>query len=273
MHMRRIVLWIVPLLVFGPGLWADDKPKDKDKEDKKPAAGEKTAAEQYQALMKEMQKAQQDIVQNYRQAKTDEEREKIIEKYQKLPQEFVGRFMELAQKNPKEKAALDALAFVVSNAPAGAAGDKAVDLLLKDYGDKLDARFCQALANASSPAAEKVLRGILAKGGEPNADAKVQAQACLSLAQNLKKRSESPNLKFTEAQKLNKEAEAMFVQVTEKYADEAKLADQAKKELGDVRQGVGREMPEIEGEDVDGKKFKLSDYRGKVVLLDFWGHW
>ena len=23
----------------------------------------------------------------------------------------------------------------------------------------------------------------------------------------------------------------------------------------------------------DGQKFKLSDYRGKLVLLDFWGHW
>ena len=36
---------------------------------------------------------------------------------------------------------------------------------------------------------------------------------------------------------------------------------------------VGESAPEIEGEDLDGKKFKLSDYRGKVVLLDFWGHW
>ena len=31
--------------------------------------------------------------------------------------------------------------------------------------------------------------------------------------------------------------------------------------------------PEIEGEDVDGTGFKLSDYRGKVILLDFWGDW
>ncbi len=31
--------------------------------------------------------------------------------------------------------------------------------------------------------------------------------------------------------------------------------------------------PEITGEDVNGKEFKLSDYRGKVVVLDFWGFW
>jgi peroxiredoxin len=35
---------------------------------------------------------------------------------------------------------------------------------------------------------------------------------------------------------------------------------------------VGRMAPEIEGEDLDGKKFKLSDFRGKVVVLDFWSH-
>ena len=28
--------------------------------------------------------------------------------------------------------------------------------------------------------------------------------------------------------------------------------------------------PNISGIDADGKKFQLSDYRGKVVLLDFW---
>ena len=30
--------------------------------------------------------------------------------------------------------------------------------------------------------------------------------------------------------------------------------------------------PDIEGEDQDGQRFKLSDYRGKVVLLDIWYH-
>jgi hypothetical protein len=36
---------------------------------------------------------------------------------------------------------------------------------------------------------------------------------------------------------------------------------------------VGNRAPEIEGEDIQGAKFKLSDYRGKVVMLDFWGNW
>jgi cytochrome oxidase Cu insertion factor (SCO1/SenC/PrrC family) len=36
---------------------------------------------------------------------------------------------------------------------------------------------------------------------------------------------------------------------------------------------IGTLAPEIAGEDMDGAFFKLSDYRGKVVLLDFWGHW
>ena len=36
---------------------------------------------------------------------------------------------------------------------------------------------------------------------------------------------------------------------------------------------VGQLAPDIAGEDIDGVAFKLSDYRGKVVMLDFWGLW
>jgi peroxiredoxin len=36
---------------------------------------------------------------------------------------------------------------------------------------------------------------------------------------------------------------------------------------------IGNPAPEIEGDDLDGKPMKLSDFRGKVVVLDFWGDW
>jgi len=49
------------------------------------------------------------------------------------------------------------------------------------------------------------------------------------------------------------------------------LADAALFELRNL--AVGKPAPDIEGEDVDGQPFKLSDYRGKVVVLTFCGNW
>jgi thiol-disulfide isomerase/thioredoxin len=50
-------------------------------------------------------------------------------------------------------------------------------------------------------------------------------------------------------------------------------ADQQDKKQKKEYAPVDKEVPDIEGEDLDGKAFKLSDYRGKVVLLAFWGNW
>lgn len=40
-----------------------------------------------------------------------------------------------------------------------------------------------------------------------------------------------------------------------------------------TRLQIGMQVPDIVGEDIDGVKFKLSDYKGQVVMLDFWGDW
>ena len=37
--------------------------------------------------------------------------------------------------------------------------------------------------------------------------------------------------------------------------------------------GIGVAAPDIAGVDLDGVAFKLTDYRGKVIFLDFWGDW
>ncbi len=42
---------------------------------------------------------------------------------------------------------------------------------------------------------------------------------------------------------------------------------------GEVGLGEGDIIPEIEGEDTEGVSFKLSDYQGTVIMLDFWGDW
>jgi len=53
-----------------------------------------------------------------------------------------------------------------------------------------------------------------------------------------------------------------------------KLGELALAKLHELRDlAIGKQAPEISGSDVEGVAFKLSDYRGKVVVLDFWGYW
>jgi len=51
------------------------------------------------------------------------------------------------------------------------------------------------------------------------------------------------------------------------------LADAALNPHRSEALAIGRVAPEIVGVDVEGEPLKLSDYRGKVVVLDFWGNW
>ena len=76
-----------------------------------------------------------------------------------------------------------------------------------------------------------------------------------------------------------KEVEALFEQAVDKYADVKMLyggtvGEKAKSELYEIRNlTIGKTPPELEGDDQDGQHLKLSDYRGKVVLLYFWSEY
>ncbi|MGO8930874.1 MAG: TlpA family protein disulfide reductase [Limisphaerales bacterium] len=53
-----------------------------------------------------------------------------------------------------------------------------------------------------------------------------------------------------------------------------KLANAAHEELSQLqRWSLGKVAPEIEGEDMDGRKMRLSDFRGNVVVVHFWATW
>jgi peroxiredoxin len=88
-------------------------------------------------------------------------------------------------------------------------------------------------------------------------------------------------LQSTDPVKTAQRAEALYELLRKDYAD-VKLYDFKPGDLGPASARalfalrnltVGKTAPEIEGKDLDGRKFKLSDYRGKVVVLFFCGHW
>jgi peroxiredoxin len=87
-------------------------------------------------------------------------------------------------------------------------------------------------------------------------------------------------LRAVDREKLLGTAEKLFERVVADYADVKQYADVpeigsvAKAALFEMRElQVGKTAPEITGKDVEKKQFKLSDYRGKVVVLIFCGHW
>jgi len=137
------------------------------------------------------------------------------------------------------------------------------------------AQLCQALARrySTDEVRETLFRTLL----EKDSRREVQGLASLTLAQELKRRLEmTPTIGEAAASQARAECEKLLRRASEELGD-VKLAvggtvgGKAQVELDDLLHlSVGQVAPEIEGEDQDGKRFKLSDYKGKVVLLDFW---
>jgi hypothetical protein len=78
---------------------------------------------------------------------------------------------------------------------------------------------------------------------------------------------------------LTVEVETLLQQAISKYGEVkmpwgGPVGEQAKTDLFEMRHlAVGKEAPDIDGNDQDGKQLKLSHYRGKVVLLYFWSEY
>ncbi|MFT7680490.1 MAG: putative outer membrane protein [Planctomycetota bacterium] len=122
------------------------------------------------------------------------------------------------------------------------------------------------------------VQAFLEKLVESTESTAVRGKAIYGLAGVL--RTESQKASGTQAEELQARALMLFDSLSAaEYADvvlyrTTMLAEKAKGEAFAMKFLVtGKVAPDIEAEDIDGTVFKLSDYRGKVVMLDFWGDW
>ena len=270
-----------------------------------------TPAEQVKWVIDRQKQLQDDFFKKYRAAKTEAERSAIAEREYPEPNIPARLLMEIAAKHPKDPAAFDALLWVVRSAPrppteTDAPFAKARDTLMRDFArHPRIGEFCRILSyeNHHAPSVEFV-REVY----EKHPDAAARAQAGLARVQHLRRnggfatslQQATPQVRtnFERAygkafvdylagvkpDELAKEAEAVLdklvgdkelAKVSYERGDKTRTVGQtAEAELFEMRHLLpGKTAPDIEGEDIDGKRFKLSDYRGKVVLLDFWGDW
>jgi dienelactone hydrolase/thiol-disulfide isomerase/thioredoxin len=150
--------------------------------------------------------------------------------------------------------------------------EEAGNLIADQYASSPEiSHFCEGLRSGARWAVpyERHLRAIL----QVNQDRMVRCSAQFALAKVVQASTED---RQAEAQEL---FEHFLAEFDGKYSYHAQGIEQqyiaeAKDQLVELRQrAVGQPAPEITGIDLDDKRMKLSDYRGRVVLLNFWGTW
>ena len=246
-------------------------------------------AQEYQSLLQGYQEALRLYGEAEKRAETQEAQKAVFQSFPKPI--YQDRFIALARKYPGHPGTIDALVWILKNPWHGdraeANVNEALGILRRDFLKHSEiGRACEALAypvtttktaGGVNSIAERLLRDVL--GQNPYRDA--QGRACYSLATYLSfhARWRSAGMSEEEAQKARGEATALYSRVLEDYADlpstyRGTLGNLARAELFEMKNlVVGKIAPEIEGKDIKGETFRLSDYRSKVVLLTFSGNW
>jgi thiol-disulfide isomerase/thioredoxin len=288
--------------LFGRAALAQElKPKNAP-----PQAPLSAAAKQFEALRLDYQQQLDGFQKVFDQAKTEADRDRLWRERFPPPETIYARFMTLAEKNPKDSAAIDALIWVATNSSNEPKDSKtqarALDQLQRLYltSEKLPEVFASLPFDPQENRGEKFLRAVLEKN--PHRD--VQALACHQLAtrrlaqvrQVTRWRNENPEklkdiwikstafayLVTSDVPKLEREADLLLEHVIKNYGDVPTTRGRETTTLGKIAQGqlyalrylaIGKRSPDLASVDLAGNPVRLSQLRGNVVVLDVWATW
>jgi thiol-disulfide isomerase/thioredoxin len=256
--MRRLLPGLLVLGLMAFLIHADDSraPKRSSVYDDAPT---ENVSQVFNDLKRELTEAQKKHTRELKAAEkavsevtTDSEKQEAQRKLEHVKSDLPGpkyadRFLELATEHPDDSMAFAAAMMAFNNSRTPATKDntrgKAIAYFKENFAAKPQIRQLVRIFEANkAPAGEALLREVLAK----NPNHRIQAHACKALA--------AVSTKPREKERLNKLLKG-------KYADV----------FPDL--SIGKPVPEIVAKDVSGKDVKLTELRGKVVVLDFWATW
>jgi hypothetical protein len=265
------------------------------------AAAAETRAQRFEALQKEHDDAMNAYYDLFDKAKSDEERRKVAEAA-KPPdvKPFLARAQALIDENATDDVALDVIVWMLGNGRRSVDTTPMLAAIEAHHmqSEKL-ADTVRMLVNDPSPKGRALVERLLAESPH----AKVRGNACYALAQadlesvrsaqllqgemsakdlaswkQYQGEEKVERLKTLDVAATQKHGEALLERIVKEFADvpyhKSTLGESAQGDLYELRElGVGKTAPDIAGEDLASTTFKLSEYRGKVVMLDFWGNW
>lgn len=197
---------------------------------------------------------------------------------------FAPRFLAFAEKNPKDPAALDSLqmALQLSGGPSGKSGiwARTIKVLRAGYVTHPEIKkVVSSLASSRDPEAEALVRAVI----ERHPNRKTQARACKMLGEAMAASvrmaeliQDNEHYRKTVETSMGKERVANIVASADKNKKEAAALKRLLEEkysdvLPDL--SIGKAAPEVLNKDTAGKSVRLSDLKGKVVVLDIWATW
>jgi S1-C subfamily serine protease/thiol-disulfide isomerase/thioredoxin len=222
-------------------------------------------------LMEELKRAAQDFAATLAQARTEEELADLSLKRNPIPQ-FIERLFALADEARGTPADLQALMMICKLADSGPqsseAFKRAQQRVLKDHLDDRElGKLIFVLSESANPQASKLLEAIEQKSSQRE----VRGMACFTRALLLSSRKR-------QSSRTERATIESLEHVIKDYGDVpfkgnqlGKLAEPMLFELKYL--GTGKKAPDIEGHELSGAELKLSDYQGKVVVLDFFANW
>jgi thiol-disulfide isomerase/thioredoxin len=208
---------------------------------------------------------------------------------------YAVRFMGIARDHPGTPLAADALTRAILVDFGGPDWREAIRSIRSAHAKspRIGPALSAIAMDTRPPSVEPLLRSVL----EANPAAEVRAEAALALSKHLRRLAgeaenlrrypdrferaaeeygleETASLRDRDTAALNRESERLLELVVEEYAEFPGPAERAAKELYRLHElVVGKVAPEIEGPDIEGNRMRLSDHRGKVVVLVWWATW
>jgi len=303
---RISALVLVGFLSAASSVRADvpDKPAAKKDETSQPAF-----AAEFRALKKDvdakLDKLYDTAEKEYEAAETEDERgavqKRITEAAGKIQTPAAERAMTLVRRHAADPAAVEALIWVAQRGRVLTLGEEALAALAKHHlTHKLTIDLAYRSKRGLMKWTEPLLRSQLASPDLTKAD---RPRVLLALATVRQVQSAYPGMLgqmtveqlfemdgiygaetvagFRKIDVAAAEAEAikLFNELGKKHGIERLFGGLtyggvAKSSVFEIEHlSLGKTAPDICGEDTDRVKFKLSDYRGRVVLLSFWGSW
>ncbi|BDS07700.1 hypothetical protein NT6N_27400 [Oceaniferula spumae] len=241
------------------------------------AADTSSPATSAEAINKDIQEYEALYAAFMKKVRAEKDRQKAMKLYQEVPkiEPYMERVLGHVEKNPTNASSKKALMWSLTYVRQQPLRSRIGKIFTTHFiNDPLINEYAKSLSRSISPQSQAELRDIIEKSSNP--DTKIYATYYLAnnLSQSVRR---FPNLSDEEKAAKTAESNRLLKQLSEN-PEVAKLNEKLAKRIASVlfeqeNLGIGCTAPDIVGDDHTGTVFKLSDYRGKVVLLDFWGIW